>query len=660
MPANPRLQAIEAYWACSRIGALLRLLGEGKMKRLRCLFTMLVACVAASNAHAQIEKHLGMLGQAVELGTEAPWDARLQDGWFNLFNNSVPDAVRYYSISPEPVDNGERTVKVNLMVLSDAGEASQAGILFEQKAGNDYSAFTIGADKSVNLILRKPDGLQREIAEGLQARLDGSDVLTVRHDSRAVKLLLNGTEAFSIDLLAPLQEAYGIIAFGQGRFAFNGWDLATLGGGSNFPSPNDPASEEESPFPSPKGAENDAEPTPQAPEPAADPFAGMSDEDIYASQIMLGVTFGIFFHELGHAVIGETNLPATGPEEDVADGFSAFTMTNMVEDGDYNSPQEALFVQKMTEFASLFWYYSAINSDQSGQQHPWQDEHSPDIKRFRNSFCIVYGSNPQRYTELADKIGFEQRTRERCKVEYIKRDNAWDAILKTVSRDRGPDLPGDHHPDTPGGKIILTFHPASTQVGQFIKAVMGDSGQMRSMLDEIQHLLVLPRDLYVDFGDCEIPNAWYDPSEGRVTMCYQATEHFSKLVVQMEGGQGQGQGQGQTGTNEAAAFMVGVWQTKVPSTGGAAVMLVEYAQNGQFQYHAESMQGSMDIVGTWKAEMNGNNSILVTSQPQQQQVCDTNNNCQPTQVQQGAQQVVVQVQDQNTVTASGITWQRMQ
>jgi hypothetical protein len=44
-----------------------------------------------------------------------------------------------------------------------------------------------------------------------------------------------------------------------------------------------------------------------------------------------GALFGIFFHELGHAIIDISDIPITGREEDVADQFSLFYATKIVE-----------------------------------------------------------------------------------------------------------------------------------------------------------------------------------------------------------------------------------------------------------------------------------------------------------------------------------------
>ena len=64
----------------------------------------------------------------------------------------------------------------------------------------------------------------------------------------------------------------------------------------------------------------------------------------------------VFFHESGHMLISELNLPAIGPEEDVADEFATFYLTDVL--------QKALDKVKdlitTTIFAgAMFWRISA-------------------------------------------------------------------------------------------------------------------------------------------------------------------------------------------------------------------------------------------------------------------------------------------------------------
>ena len=260
----------------------------------------------------------------------------------------------------------------------------------------------------------------------------------------------------------------------------------------------------------------------------------LGSEEIYRAQVLLGTALGIFWHEFGHALIGETGLPATGPEEDVADAFSAFVLSASVEESGIG-PEEQEFMAGVVKYSSLLWYYVAQRREQSGRKKSWQDEHAPDLKRFRNSFCIIYGSNPKRYTGLARQVGLSDRTRERCRSEQRKRYRAWETILKTVSRNLGPDAQGIYPADTPGGRIHLTFASTESPTGQTLIKLLNSTGIMTHMMTEMERLFVWPRDLHITFRDCESVNAWYDGRNGSVTMCYSLVEQLSAVIFIAEG-----------------------------------------------------------------------------------------------------------------------------
>ncbi len=100
------------------------------------------------------------------------------------------------------------------------------------------------------------------------------------------------------------------------------------------------------------------------------------------AEVVMGVTMGVFFHEFAHAMIGELELPATGPEEDTADEFSALVMSLLTQDemdpGSLNA----------ATYSSLLWYYWTLEKDRAGQVVPWHGEHAPDMRRFRHTLGL--------------------------------------------------------------------------------------------------------------------------------------------------------------------------------------------------------------------------------------------------------------------------------
>ena len=101
-------------------------------------------------------------------------------------------------------------------------------------------------------------------------------------------------------------------------------------------------------------------------------FAGMfkslakTEEDLAVA--VVGATFFAFFHELGHAVIHQLELPAVGREEDAADQMATLILISAGESG----------VEMALNGAKWF----ALQSE-SGNQTPFWDEHALDRKSTR-------------------------------------------------------------------------------------------------------------------------------------------------------------------------------------------------------------------------------------------------------------------------------------
>ena len=686
----------------------------------RSLRALVLAIVVWSTASfqvlAQVEEHLGPLAGAVTLGVDGDWEARIQDGWFNLFNTVNSDSVQFYYTGEDPLTAGERDISVTTVLRGDGDTLSFTGLVFDHKENGNFQAISVSQTGDVGLLTYDENGFSLQAIDGAKARLDGSDVLEIRETPTKADLVLNGQVIQTVTSNGGFTPSYGIVAAGLGRFAYNGFTINTTqpeqpfpapGGGNKqpFPAPGGGTTPQQQPFPAPGGGTTPApmpqpggggtKPAPQpvpgqptgTPQPASTPQQQASPQDIYVSQVLLGTTFGVFFHEFGHALIGETGLPATGPEEDTADEFSAFIMGAMVTDGT-TDPIEKQSAIQIAQHAALFWYYSGLENAQQGGGFDWQDEHSPNLKRFRNMFCVLYGSEPGSYSAIADMTGIEEATRQRCIQDFQQRYNAWNTILATVSRNLGPDIPGVYPADAPGGKINLVFQPSQSPTGQAIKQLIGDSGVMAGILQELEKTFVFPRDLKVEFRDCQDVNAWYSKDDASVTMCYNLIEVVSQLIFDKEGngangpiggtqgqqvpGQPAGQpapgqpvpanpapGQPAGGNADAMNYLVGTWLGAFQTQAGNIYVKVVYAADGTYTVSSNTPFGFTQTIGNWTADLRDSSHIVVNTNPTDwapKQLCDSNGNCQPNNQMPG--QDVLQVIDQDTVNVQGVNWRR--
>lgn len=127
------------------------------------------------------------------------------------------------------------------------------------------------------------------------------------------------------------------------------------------------------------------------------------------------------FHELGHCLIGELELPATGREEDAVDDFATLLL---IEAGD--SGEESIISASM-------WFMAKGESKASST--PFWDEHSLDMQRFYGIVTLVYGYKPARYEGLCKVLELPERRLALAREEYARKHKAWDRLLAPYRRE---------------------------------------------------------------------------------------------------------------------------------------------------------------------------------------------------------------------------------
>lgn len=124
---------------------------------------------------------------------------------------------------------------------------------------------------------------------------------------------------------------------------------------------------------------------------------------------------GLFtlFHELGHMLIDQWDLPVTGREEDAVDEFAAIMLLEA------NQGEAALSGAR--QFAADAADWKAL---------PFWDDHGLDMQRFYNVSCFVYGSDPKAWASLVGDDWLPPERAELCPADYRQKSNAWRTLLQ--------------------------------------------------------------------------------------------------------------------------------------------------------------------------------------------------------------------------------------
>jgi rhodanese-related sulfurtransferase len=448
------------------------------------------------------------------------WQTFFEKDWLVQVNESTASAESFFTMPMGgAVTSGERVVKVTVDIEPPKGrtaeefERSAAGILVESTTTKNscLGEITLGGNGLV--LCFGDDGKSTEMGRlPGAAKLDGSDLLEWVEQPGVGGFFLNGELIAKVEASDILGGDVGILAYERGDFYFRNFAVSTA----------------EGPVPSGKGATS-APTSNTTPDREGIPFINSHESQLIGAY--LGVTNGIFMHEFGHALIAELQLPSTGPEEDAVDIFSAL---RVVEPTMYPSGDETidLIGREVAIYSVLPWYYGGMINAQTGQQMPWQDEHTGDLRRFRNTFCVIYGGNPGLYGHIADQVGMEERTLSRCAEEFNRQNRAWRTILAPHTRIGAWHPDGHLTADAPGSTVNVTFETPTTPVSKFLVEAFEDG--LRGFAEDLAKTYVLPRDLTVTYRQCGELNAWYAANEGSITMCYDLIEYLVDMLAEVE------------------------------------------------------------------------------------------------------------------------------
>lgn len=222
-------------------------------------------------------------------------------------------------------------------------------------------------------------------------------------------------------------------------------------------------------------------------------------EDVIA--FVQGNVLGIFYHELGHALIDLEDVPIFGQEEDAADVFSV-VMTVLAFEEDH-------VLNLAYDYALGFDAEAQARAD-AGDEIAWWDVHGPDEQRFYNTVCLFHGSNPDFFDDYANDMGLPEERADYCEFEYEQAENAWWEILDALMNRKS-------------GYAIDYLGPTDGLIGE----VLAD--EVAALNEE----LMLSYPLEVTVAPCGEANAFYDPQHAQIVFCSEFKDHLIALAKEL-------------------------------------------------------------------------------------------------------------------------------
>ena len=226
------------------------------------------------------------------------------------------------------------------------------------------------------------------------------------------------------------------------------------------------------------------------------------------AEFVSGNMLFVLLHELGHATIGELDLPVLGKEEDAADAFASLTLIHI----------KSEFSEHVLAEAAKGWFMADRRDQKEGEPVEYYDEHGLNQQRAFQIVCYMVGADPIRFKDLAAETKLPKDRQQSCSEDYRKAAKSWGVLLQ----------PHVRAADQPKTKIDVAYGDGkgkleiAAQMGRSIRLLDGVAAQS-------SELVMWPAPFSLEMQTCGFANAKWYPSLHKITLCYELAEDFAEL-----------------------------------------------------------------------------------------------------------------------------------
>ncbi len=240
-------------------------------------------------------------------------------------------------------------------------------------------------------------------------------------------------------------------------------------------------------------------------------FEGMrEDQQMEAVEFIIGNAVFVLFHEAGHMLVSELELPVLGKEEDAVDTLSSIILLE--------AHDETL--DKALTDAADGWFLSDQASTEAGNDYAFWDEHSLDQQRAYSMVCMMVGQDAEGFKDFADSVDFPVERRERCPGEYQAALNSWNNVLEPHTITNGSNSDFNIVYDEPGSDAVAPYAELikASDILSVLKEAIGTNYQLKPGIT-------------LRATTCGEPNAFWNAENRELTLCYELAQFHAGLLA---------------------------------------------------------------------------------------------------------------------------------
>lgn len=240
-------------------------------------------------------------------------------------------------------------------------------------------------------------------------------------------------------------------------------------------------------------------------------FEGLTeDQQTEAVEFIFGNAIFVMFHEAGHMLVSELELPVLGKEEDAVDTLSSIILLEA---------KDETLDKALTDSADG-WFLSDRAAQEAGNDYAFWDEHSLDQQRAYSMVCMMVGNDAQGFKEFADQVELPAERRESCADEYQSALASWTGVLAP-------------HLITNGSASkfeIIYDDPATDDVAPYAELIK-DTDLLSIIQTAIGDTYQIPEGIVIRGKSCGEPNAFWDSNTRELTFCYELAQFHAGLLA---------------------------------------------------------------------------------------------------------------------------------
>ena len=163
------------------------------------------------------------------------------------------------------------------------------------------------------------------------------------------------------------------------------------------------------------------------------------------------------------------------------------------------------------------WFLSDERDRKQGYKVQFYDVHGLDKQRAYNIICLMVGGDPDKFSKLADVSKMPKDRQGECQGDYSNASWSWEKTL----------TPHIRRPDQPKTKFTVRY--VDSEQYQMLARAFRQIKMLEVLADHLSDRYIWRRPIGLEMASCGTPNAHWDISTQKITVCYELAADFAEL-----------------------------------------------------------------------------------------------------------------------------------